>query len=268
MQRSFLSPKIIKFVIVSAICFLLIFLNPKGIFDPVRGVFLAAAYPFQKTFYLLSRNISEFFSFLSSISSMRDENERLIKENNALIAEVVNLRELKNENDVFRKQLELVPKDKFDLESSLVIGQDPQGLGNWIVIDKGSADGVSSGMPVIVSDGILIGKISEVNSGSSKINLLTDSNSAVNVSDLETDARGLVRGAFGLGLLLDMVAQTDILNKGDAIVTSGLGGEFPKGLLIGNVQEVRDSPDKLFQQAIIAPRVKYQSLELVFIIKN
>jgi len=199
---------------------------------------------------------------------MRDENARLIRENDDLAAELANLQGVKKENDIFRQQLELIPREKFNLESSLVIGQDPQGLGSWIIIDKGRADGIEIGMPVIVSEGILIGKIDEVNSDSSKVNLLTDSASAVNATDLETDARGLVRGAFGLGLFLDMVAQTDILNKGDTIVTSGLGGEFPKGLLIGNIQEVRDSPDKLFQQAIIAPRVKYQELEVVFVIRK
>ena len=268
MPNKYFSSKLIKFIIVTTVCLALVFFNPKGIFDPVRGILVGVAYPFEKTFYLLSRNVSEFFSFISSIGSMREENERLIKENNSLSSEISNLRETKKENETLRQQLDLVPRDKFTLESSLVIGQDPQGLGSWIVIDKGSADGISVGMPVIVSDGILIGKIDEVNSGSSKINLLTDSNSAVNVIDLETDARGLVRGAFGLGLLLDMVAQTDILKNGDTIITSGLGGEFPKGLLIGNVQEVRDSPDKLFQQAIIAPRIKYQELEVVFVIKK
>lgn len=199
---------------------------------------------------------------------MRDENESLIRENDALVAEVANLRGVKKENDVFREQLGLIPKDKFELESGLVIGQDPQGLGSWIIIDKGTSDGVEAGMPVIVSNSILIGKVEEANSYSSKIKLLTDSKSAVNATDLETDARGLVKGAFGLGLIMDMVAQTDILNKGDTVLTSGLGGEFPKGLLIGNIQEVGDSPDRLFQQAVIAPRVKYQELEVVFVIKK
>ncbi len=268
MPKKYLSSKVIKFIIISVTCLLLIFLNPKGLFNPFRTVFLKIAYPFQETFYVVGRDISEVFSFLGSIGAMKTENEKLVRENNSLASEVASLQETKKENETLREQLNLVPKDKFNLEPSFVIGQDPQSFGSWLVIDKGSSEGIEVGMPVIVSDGILIGKIDEVTSGSSKVNLLTDSNSAVNVSDLETGAKGLIKGAYGLGLSMDMVAQADVLNQGDTVITSGLDGETPRGLLVGMVQEVKISSDRLFQQAIIMPRVRYQNLSIVFIIKK
>lgn len=268
MPKKFLSPKIIKFFSVAAICFLLIFFNPKGLFDPVRKIFFEISYPFQKTFYIAGRGIEEGASFLGSIGEMRKENEQLLKENDSLAAQVASLEEAKKENDTFREQLNLVPKDKFNLEAGFVIGQDPQSLGSWITIGKGSSDGIASGMPVIVSDGILIGEVAEVNPHSSKISLLTDSASAVNVSDLETGAKGIIRGAYGLGMVMDMVAQSDVLNEGDTVVTSGLGGDVPRGLLVGKIQEVKVSSDKLFQQAIVIPRIRYQKLDVVFVIKN
>lgn len=268
MPKKYLSSKVIKFFVVSAICLLLIFLNPRGLFNPIRAVFLEIAYPFQKTFYVVGRNLTEVFSFLGSIGAMKTENEKLVRENNSLASEVASLQETKKENETLREQLNLVPKDKFNLEPSFVIGQDPQSFGSWLVIDKGSSDGVETGMSVVVSDGILVGKIDEVGSNSSKVSLLTDSSSAVNVSDLETGAKGLIKGAYGLGLSMDMVAQADALNEGDTVITSGLDGKTPRGLLVGKVQEIRVSPDKLFQQAIIMPRVRYQNLSVVFIIKK
>jgi rod shape-determining protein MreC len=268
MQRGFFSPKIVKFLIISAICFLLIFLNPKGVFSPVRVVFFEVAYPFQKTFYAVSRTIAESASFLASIGAMRGENEKLLRENDALLATIVGLQEAKKENDVLREQLNLLPRDKFNLEPSFIIGQDPQGLGSWITIGKGSSEGIQPGMPVIVSDGILVGKVEEVSLDSSKVSLLTNSVSAVNASDLETGAKGLVKGTYGLGMVMDMISQADILNVGDTIITSGLGGGLPRGLLIGKIQEIKISPDKLFQQAIIMPRVRYQKLDIVFVIKD
>lgn len=207
-------------------------------------------------------------SFLGSIGSLRAENEQLLRENNALFAQVGALRTAQQENDLLREQLQLIPRDKFQLEAAFVVSRDPQGLGSWIMIDKGSSAGLIPGMPVIVSDGILIGKIDAVYASSAKVSLLSDSNSVVNALDIETEAKGIIRGEYGLGLTLDMVAQTDVLNVGDIVVTSGLGGDLPKGLTIGKIQEVRSTPDKLFQQAVLMPRIKYSKLETIFVIKN
>ncbi|KKR20254.1 MAG: Cell shape-determining protein MreC [Candidatus Moranbacteria bacterium GW2011_GWA2_39_41] len=268
MSNKYLSPKLIKFIAVSAVCFGLVFLNPKGIFNPVRLVFLEIAYPFQKTSYILGQGIDEFFSFLNSIGLMRTENKKLIRENDLLTAEVVSLHEMKKENESLREQFDLAPRNKFDLEPSFVIGQDSQNLGSWLIVDKGSADGIKSGMAVIVSEGILIGRVEEVYPDSARVILLTDSSSVINASDLETGAKGLLRGTYGLGMIFDMVTQSDVLSEGDTIITSGLGGEVPKGLLIGKIQEIKMSTDKLFQQAIIIPRVKYRKLDVVFVVKK
>jgi rod shape-determining protein MreC len=267
-QEKYFSSKLIKFFLVLAVCGLLIFLNPKGILSPVRNIFMTLAYPFEKIFYITSKKVESTANFLSSISDLRTENERLIKENAQMEATLVSLTEEKRENESLRQQLDLLPKKKFDLEGGSIIGQDPQKLGSWLMIDKGQTEGIVQGMPVIVSDGIIVGKIGEVNINNSRIDLLSSSSSLVNAVDLDTNAKGIVRGEFGLGAILDMVAQTDVLNVGDEVITSGLGGDMPRGLLIGRIQEIRTTQDKLFQQALITPKVKYSSLETAYVIKN
>lgn len=268
MSEKYLTPKLIKLAAIVAVSFGLVLLNPKGIFSPVRQVFSITVHPFQKTFYILSSKTRETFSFLTSISELKKENEHLLEENNSLSAKAAMAEQEKKENENLRQQLGLIPRSKFDLESSFTIGQDPQKLGSWITIDKGSFSGIQIGMPVIVSDGILIGRVDEVFGNSARVNLLTSPSSSVSVTDLESGAKGIVRGEFGLGVTMDMVSQTDILNNGDSIVTSGLGGDIPKGLLIGKVQSFSPTEDKLFQQAVISPRVKYSNLDVVFAIKN
>lgn len=268
MEKKFLTPRLIKFLIIAAICLLLIFFNPKGLFDPVRGVFLEVAYPFQKTFYLMGNSIAGAFNFLGSIGDLKTENSDLLKENNSLASEIAGLKDVKKENDSLREQLNLAPKGKFNLETALIIGQDPQRLGSWVALDKGANNGIQAGRPVIVSSGILVGKVEESYPGSAKVTLLTDSGSAINAVDLETGAKGIIKGTYGLGITMDMISQADVVNQGDTIVTSGLGGEMPKGLLIGKVQEVRISSDKLFQQALIIPSAKYSNLDVVSVIKN
>ena len=127
---------------------------------------------------------------------------------------------------------------------------------------------IKAGMPVIVSQGILIGKVEEVYANMARVVLLTDSESIINVRDLETEAKGVVRGKFGLGLVLEMVSQDDALSAGDPIITSGLGGDFPKGLLVGKIQEPKSSLDQIFQGATVIAPVKYSNLDVVFVIKN
>jgi rod shape-determining protein MreC len=268
MPKKYFTSKIVKLVLVVIVCLVLIFTNPKGIFDPVRGFFLRLSIPFQRIFFDLSERSGELVFFLGSISELKTENAELVKENNALAAQLAKLEQEKKENVTLREQLDLLPKDKFDLVGSFVVGQDPQGSFGWVLIDKGEDVGIKSGMAAIVSGGILVGKVDEVYAHSAKVNFLLNATSSINALDLETSAKGIVRGEYGLGLVLDMVAQTDLLNVGDSIVTSGLGSEIPKGLLIGKVKEIQVSRDKLFQGAIITSRVKYANLDTIFIIKN
>jgi len=268
MSKKYFTPNIVKFSAVVLVCLLLIFLNPKGFFSPVRMIFLEIAYPFQKTFYLLGRTLSGTTEFFGSIGNIKKENENLLKENNVLLAQIAMLSDEKKENAELREQLRLAPRQKFDLEAAFVIGQDPQRLDSWLTIGKGSADGVQPEMPVIVSEGILVGKISEVTPHTARVILLSDSTSVVNIIDSETEAKGILRGEYGLGVVMEMVSQQELINNGDTIITSGLGGNFPRGLLIGKIQEVRSTGDRLFQQAAINPRIKYSKLELVFVIKK
>lgn len=265
-NKHFIS-KLTKLIAILIIFGSLVFLNPKNIFSPIKEVLLLGAYPFQKTSYFLSKKTSNFFSLLGSISNLRKDNEELLKENAKLLSQVSDLNQTKKENEELRQQLDLLPKEEFELEGAFVIGQDPRGNISWVMLDKGRLDGVEKGMPVVVSDKILVGKIEEVFEKSAKAVLLTDSNSSINVIDLETGAKGILRGQYNLGLSLDMVEQREVLNVGDSIVTSGLGGTFPKGFLIGKIDQVDLKGDKLFQEAQIRSSVRYEDLNVVFVVK-
>ena len=260
--------KTIQAILILGFCLFLIFLNPKNIFNPLFEFFFKLSLPLQKTFYVLSQGTGNTLIFWNSLNEVREENEKLIKENNALLVATADQKELQRENEELRKQLGLIPSKSFDLEASFVVGQNPQKLGSWILIDKGENAEIKAGMPVIVSQGILIGKVEEVYANMARVVLLTDSESIINVRVLETEAKGVVRGKFGLGLVLEMVSQDDALSAGDPIITSGLGGDFPKGLLVGKIQEPKSSLDQIFQGATVIAPVKYSNLDVVFVIKN
>jgi rod shape-determining protein MreC len=268
MNKNILSGKIFKVVIVVAILGLLIFLNPKNIFSPLRSLLLGALSPVQKISYSFSSRLANMTGVFSNIGNLKKENEELLRQNQQLLAENASLKDLENENNLLREQLKLLPRNQFNLEASTVIGQDLRGLGNWIEIDKGERNGIKKGMPVIVSNGILVGKVDEVFSNISKIILISNPQSNINAVDENTGAKGIIKGEFGLGTVLDMVLETDSLNKGDQIITSGIGENMPRGLLIGKANEISQSQDRLFQKAIVTSATKFSSLQFVFVIKN
>lgn len=260
--------KLFKVFFLSVIFLLLIFLNPYNFFNPFRGFANAIFLPFQKVFYSASIGIEGVEEFLGSISQLKNENEKLLEENRELLAKNALLGDMQSENAILREQLNLLPREKYDLIAATVVSQDPHGMGNWLEIDKGSSDGILSGMPVIVSKGILVGKIQEVGGNSSKIMLMTNSKSTINVMTSQNNTRGIAKGEYGLGIIFDMILQTDAVSAGDSVVTSGIGGEMPRGLYVGSVQEIHASDDHLFQQAVIAFPLTISKLQTVFIIKE
>ena len=268
MSFNFFHTKLFKVLIVLVIAGFLVFFNPYNFFNPIRSAFFAVFSPVQKITYNVTFEISGIKRFLFSIGQLKTENEQLIRENRGLLAEKIKLEEIGKENDILRQELNLLPKEKFNLEGASVISQDFYGQGDWIEIDKGERNGIEKEMPVIVDSGVLIGKVSEVFSTSSKVMLISNPDSTVNAVDSKTESKGVVRGEYGLGIIMDMVLQSENLNQGDEIITSGIGKGFPRGLFIGRVGDVGFSPDKLFKKALISSPVDFSRLQFVFVIKE
>ena len=264
----FFSTKNKKFIFAIILLKAVIFITSRGADNPVKGTILWLTSPFLKTFRIFSGGVYGFFQFLGSIGELKNENEKLVRENQELSAEIARFKDTAHENELLRHELGLVPKNKYDLEASFVIGQDTLGSGSSIFIDKGENKGVEENMAVIVSNGIFVGKVSEVFSDTAKVALVADRDSAVNGEILESGAKGIIRGSYGLGVAIDMISQSEIVKEEDRVVTSGLGGGLPRGLLVGKVGQVRQSEDKLFQQAVVFPAADLGSLKVVFIVKK
>jgi len=267
-QRKFTQTKFFRALILFCFVWLLVEMTPGWLFAPVRTVMMTVTYPVQKIFSAVAFTFSDTYTFLVSIGELKDENVRLEKERLALLVTHAEYEDIKRENDELRRALDILPRDKFHLRSATIISRDIAGMGNWISIDQGRNAGIKEGMSVIVENGILIGKVVEVFPASARIMLLSNGESLVSGVSLESEAKGIVKGEYGLGLTLDMVLQKDTIKVGDTIITSGLGGDIPRGLVIGTLQNVHFSSDKLFQQATIVSPVRLDALRYVFVIQD
>lgn len=267
-HRKFTQTKLSRALIVFGVLWIAVVFGPAWFVAPVRTALMTVTLPLQKIFSVTAFEIADTFHFFTSIGELKSENENLEKERLRLMALNAKFSLVDKENDELRRELGLVPRNKFSLKPAEVTGRDVSGLGNWLSINEGSRSGVRKGMPVIVDAGILIGRVTEVFPESARVMLLSNPESLTNGVALDTDARGIVKGEYGLGLLFGMVLQADTLQAGDTVVTSGLGGDMPKGLLIGTLQETRFSDDRLFQQASLSSPVRFDRLRYVFVIEN
>ena len=214
------------------------------------------------------RVVGEVLQNIQSIGELRRENERLRAEVDSLRRETVLLPDLQRENQLLRDQLDLRrTQPSFQLTSARIIGHDPNPLVKALIVNVGTRDGVADGMTVITSQG-LVGRIVRAGTNTSKVLLITDASSSINALLQTSRARGVVNGSPGSYLNMRYIDQGQVVHTGDRVITSGLGGGFPPGLLIGGVVDVRQKDVDLFQEARLEPSVDFGRLEAVLVITN
>ena len=221
--------------------------------------------PIGRLFSGTGSSIGSFFSIVGDIRNLSADNARLRSDNARLRTQVVKDSELQVENDDLRRQLGVSASRHDKLLAAEVIAYQPDNFRQYITINRGSLDGVSVGM-AIVSEGSLVGTVSEVAAKSAKVFLLIDPNFRVNGIISETRASGTVHGQIGAGLEMEKIAQSDTVRPGDTVITSGLGGDVPKGLIIGRVESVSTRDNAVFQTAQLASDLRFNKLELIYVI--
>ena len=261
-----------KFKIGLIVFFLIVFLailNLTQINKEVRNFFYLISEPLQKTFWRAGDNISDFFEMISEMKNLKKENEELKLKIQEFLAENIALQELKKENEILREALKLGLPEEFKLMTAQIIGKDISG--DTILINKGLKDGILKDLPVITEQKTLVGKISEVYKNFSKVQLITykDLSFVAEIRDAQGERApilGEMKGKGNLKLFIDRLPQEKEIKKGDIIITTALGGIFPKGLLVGEIQEVFKSDIEPWQQAQVKPAFNIEELEVLFII--
>lgn len=174
---------------------------------------------------------------------------------------------LKEENDSLRRQLSFIESRGNPSVGADVIGKQIDPMGSTLIINRGSNSGIKESNPVIIHDGIIVGKIARVEEDMAIVRLITDNQSRIAATLMNKEKSiGLVEGGFGLSVRMTSVPQHEIIAIGDTVITSGLEKEMPHGLVIGTVESVEKEVYEPFQRAIIASPVNLQELTVVSVL--
>ncbi|EKD49377.1 MAG: hypothetical protein ACD_63C00167G0005 [uncultured bacterium] len=253
-------------IVLLIIVFLFFILYGIGVLRPVVSFARTVFSPVQRGFVKTGNGVAGFFNFLGSIGEMDEKNTKLQQEVNNLRSENAKLKEMQHENEILRDEIGFQYEHNLDTVPAAIIGYNPDPGVRKIEINVGRDRGIENDMPVIISSGLLVGRVTEVFETTSNVLFIVDKRSVVNAVVQDSRATGIVKGEHGIGLIMESVPQNEDINKGNTIVTSGLGGIYPEGLVIGEVYELKKSSNALFKEARIKPAVDFDTLELVFVV--
>lgn len=226
------------------------------IFSPIKGFFIR-----------IGDSTVSFFEILINIEDLAKENIGLRQKNLELEKQITELKELSKENEALRMGLNISEKGQTIIEMASVVGKDSQGIQDWILIDKGTNQKIEKDMAVISPNMFLVGKTVEVMPSFSKVMLITNKESAVAALVENVRSQGLVKKEEKGKLFMDFIPRSEKLETGERVITSGMDKIYPKGILIGEIEEIDLSQNQLFQKITITPAVDFSKLERVFIVK-
>jgi len=212
--------------------------------------------------------IQDFLTAPRDIVSLRQRNVELENEVSRLQAQVIELQQRVSDTE---RLAALVDFSRANPESSYraaaVIGRDPSPFLHYIIIDRGSNDGIQRGMPVVTEKG-LVGRIDAVIADAARVQLITDPGSSVNVRMQTLTLEAILIGSVTGDLSLDLLPQDVAIQEGEVVLTSGLGGGYPPDLIVGQVTNIRQREADLFQQAFVQPVEDFARLNIVLVITN
>ena len=247
----------------------LLLLHESGVIQPLEDAAQVIVDPAQRALSGLFDGLGDAFDAFRDLRELRQRNEELQRLNDALVIESVRVRELEADNASLRGLLNFTQENpSYSTQAAAVIGRDPSPYRQFVTINAGRREGLAPGMPVITAGSALVGRVAEVGLRSSKVQLLIDSASAVNVRIQSLRITGLAEGQPDAGLLMTHIPLDATVNVGDIVLTSGLGGNLPRNLVVGQVTDVTRRDIDLFQSARLRATTDFNRLELVLVITD
>ena len=227
-----------------------------------RKIIIEMAAPFETAIGMVVTGIGDVWKRYIFLVGLENENRLLKKKVDILTSELVNHREVYLEGLRLKEHLNLREKAELPAVTARVIGREGTSVFKSILINKGTTDGIKVGMPVMSTEGV-VGRIIEASWNISRVLLVIDFNSNADALVQGSRTHGVLQGGGTAGCILKYVERSEEVKIGDLVLTSGLGGIFPKGLLLGTVVNVNRKDPGLFQRIDVVPAVYFSRLEEV-----
>ena len=261
-------PHSLQTVVILLVAVGLVALALGGYFNPVTNWFTRITVGAQTWISGRYLAVVDFLTVPRDVASLRQKNADLEADVARLQTQVIELQQQVTETNILSALVDFARANpEYTYRAASVIGRDPSPFLRYVIINVGSNEGVLPGMPVVTDKG-LVGRVDAVIGEAARLQLVTDAASAVNVRLQASNTEAILVGSITGDLSLDMIPQDASIQVGDVVLTSGLGGNYPANLLVGQIVSVRKLQSELFQQAIIQPNVDFNRLQFVLVITN
>jgi len=258
----------IQTIVLALIVVGLIALALGGYLTPISRVALNPLIQFQTWVSTRYHAVQNILSAPQDTARLRQRNAELEAEVSRLQAQIIELQQQLGETHILSALVEFAranPTNRY--QAAAVIARDPSPFLNYVIINRGSDDGIRRGMPVVTQQG-LVGRVAAVTAGAARVQLITDPGSVINVRLGASQVDAILSGQLTGEITLDMIPQDAVVQAGDLVLTSGLGGGFPPNILIGQVTGIRSRDQDIFQRATVQTVVDFSQLEIVLVITN
>lgn len=259
---------LIVFTVLSVLMFVLgIREGDSGPLHGVRGVFQTLATPARVVGSVVASPVSGLGNIMGNLTADSETLSDLKSENEQLKSQVARLSEYEEEANTLTDLLQLRNQYNLDSTAARVIARSTDSWSSTITIDKGQSSGIETGMPVTTTTGV-IGQVCEAGPTTATVRLITDESSGVSAKVQSSGAQGQLQGSADGTLRLNLIRTDQQVSPGDSVVTSGLGGVYPKGLPIGTVTNVTKSPGSMYYEVVVEPLTSVDSLSEVLVVTS
>jgi len=212
--------------------------------------------------------ITDFLTAPRDMASLQQRNSELEAEVARLQTQIIELQQEVTQTEILSALVDFArtnPENSY--KAAAIIGRDPSPFLRYVIINVGANDGIIRGMPIVTQQG-LVGRVDSVVSEASRVQLITDQNSAVNITLKNSNTDAVLVGSINGDLSLQMISHDVVVETADVVLTSGLGGDYPANILVGQIFNVSKLESELFQSASVQPLVDFPRVEYVLVIVN